>query len=95
MNLRELKAKLMKDPAFQEAYEELQPEYQLIKALIRQRLEKHMTQSELAEKVGTRQSSIARLESGSYNPSFRFLKKVANALDARLEVTIVPKNQAN
>jgi transcriptional regulator with XRE-family HTH domain len=54
-----------------------------------------MTQSELAEKAGTRQSSIARLESGSYNPSLRFLKKVAEALDARLEVTFVPKKQAN
>ena len=95
MNLSELKAKLMKDPEFREAWADIEPEYQLIRSIIRQRLEKHMTQSELAEKAGTRQSSIARLESGSYNPSLRFLKKVAEALDARLEVTFVPKKQAN
>ena len=43
-----------------------------------------MTQKQLAEKVGTKQSSIARLESGNYNPSLQFLQKVANALGKQL-----------
>ena len=95
MTWKELKAEFMEDPEYREAWGELEPEYQLIESLIKQRLEKHMSQRQLAERIGTRQSSIARLESGSYNPSFRFLKKVADALDARLEVTFVPKEQAH
>jgi len=93
MTWKELKAEFMGDPEFREAWEKLEPEYQLIESLIKQRLEKHMSQRQLAERIGTRQSSIARLESGSYNPSFRFLKRVADALDAKLEITFVPKEQ--
>ena len=46
--------------------------------------EKPMTQKQLAERIGTRQSNIARLESGNCNPSFHFLQKVAGALDKSL-----------
>ncbi|SHF49784.1 Helix-turn-helix [Desulfofundulus australicus DSM 11792] len=49
---------------------------------------KGITQTELTRRVGTRQSAIARLESGTYNPSLRFLKKVAKALDAKIEVSL-------
>jgi len=48
-----------------------------------------LTQTQLAELVGTRQPSIARLENGSSVPSISFLKKVAAALDARIEVKLV------
>ncbi|MGB9858870.1 MAG: helix-turn-helix transcriptional regulator [Moorellaceae bacterium] len=88
MKWEELKDQLMKDPAFRKEYEELEPEYQLVRSIIQQRIAKGMTQAELAKRVGTRQSAIARLESGRYNPSLRFLKRVAKALDARLEVRL-------
>ena len=52
------------------------------------REEKNMTQKQLAEKIGTRQSNIARLESGNYNPSFQFLQRVAKALDKKLTFTL-------
>ena len=45
-----------------------------------------MTQKDLAEKIGTKQSAISRLESFDANPSFKFLKKVAKAFDAKLVV---------
>ncbi|KUK32065.1 MAG: Helix-turn-helix domain protein [Thermoanaerobacterales bacterium 50_218] len=88
MKWSEFKKDLMKNPAFREEYENLEPEYQLVKAIVERRKLKGMTQAELARKVGTRQSAIARLESGSYNPSLRFLKKVAKALDAKIEISL-------
>lgn len=70
------------------AYEALSPEFEMIVALIKRRLEKGLSQQELAHRVGTKQSAIARLESGTYNPSLDFLKKVTQALDARLRITV-------
>ncbi|OGH64117.1 MAG: transcriptional regulator [Candidatus Magasanikbacteria bacterium RIFCSPHIGHO2_01_FULL_41_23] len=78
-----------KKPGLREAYEALGPEYELIAQLIRKRLNKGLTQSALAKKIGTKQSAIARLESGNYNASIAFLEKVAKALDAKLVVSIL------
>jgi len=88
MKWEEHKNKLLEKPAFRQAYEDLEPDYQLIKSIIEQRKNKGISQAELARKAGTRQSAIARLESGTYNPSLRFLKKVARALDARIEIKL-------
>ena len=87
MKWKEVKGDLASNPEFREAYEDLEPEYQLVRTIIKQRTMKNMTQAELARKVGTRQSAIARLESGMYNPSLRFLKKVAKALDTNIVIS--------
>lgn len=79
-----LKNELLKDPEIKAEYDSLEPEYELIKKIIKARTEINMTQKELAEKIGTKQSSIARLESGNYNPTIQFLQKVANALGKKL-----------
>lgn len=57
------------------------------------RLEKGLTQEVLARKVGTKQAAIARLESGRANPTVSFLKRVAGALDAELEIRLRPKEE--
>ena len=88
MKWRDFKNELMKDSAFKEAYDDLEPEYQIVRFIIERRNQKRMTQPELARKAGTRQSAIARLESGTYNPSLRFLKKVAKALDAQVKISL-------
>ena len=88
-DLDRLEAELMKDPEFKAEYDALESEYELIRQLIEARAEKKMTQKQLAEKVGTRQSNISRLESGNYNPSFQFLQKVAGALDKRLSIALM------
>lgn len=75
------------DPDFVEESLELEIGYQIARLRILQGL----TQEELAERVGTRQPSIARLESGRSLPSLSFLEKVAEALDAEMEIKIVPK----
>lgn len=84
----QFKKEVLKSKKVQLAYEALGPEFEVIVALIKRRLEKGFTQQELAKRVGTKQSAIARLESGTYNPSLDFLKKVTNALDAQLRITV-------
>ncbi|HID31263.1 MAG TPA: XRE family transcriptional regulator [Desulfobacterales bacterium] len=93
MDWRELKSQLLKDPKFREEYDALEPEYRLLKAIIEQRLKKGFSQETLARKVGTKQEAIARLETGRANPTLRFLKKVAAALDAELEINLQPKTK--
>lgn len=87
-DLDRLEAELLKDPEFKAEYDALEPEYELIRQIISARTEKKMTQKQLAEKIGTKQSNIARLESGNYNPSFLFLQKVAGALDKKLSFAL-------
>jgi len=84
-----LKEKL-KDPEFKAEYDRLQPEYAVISAMIRARAERGLTQERLAKKLGTKQSAIARLESGRANPSIGFLKKLAQALNSHLEIKFIP-----
>jgi transcriptional regulator with XRE-family HTH domain len=79
----------MRDPQFRAAAQALEPAYQVT----RLRLQKGLTQKELAKAVGTRQSSIARLESGKSQPSLSFLHKVVEALGGRLQVHIVAENE--
>jgi len=87
-NYKKFKTELFKDKEIRRAYEKLGPEFNLIAMLIKKRIERGLTQEELAKKIGTKQSAISRLESGNYNPSLAFLRRVAKALKARLEVEI-------
>lgn len=82
------KKKALSDPEIKVEYDRLEPEFAITKAIIRRRLELGLTQKKLAEKIGTKQSALSRLESGNYNPSLAFLKKVAEGLDAKLRVII-------
>ena len=78
----------LKDPKVKAEYDHLGPEYDIIEAIIRQRLKKGLTQKQLAQKMGTKQSALSRLESGNYNPSLAFLKKVATALNSQLHINL-------
>lgn len=87
----EHKKELMKDSAFRTELKKLEPEFKLAEEIIRRRLDKIMTQGQLAKKAGTRQPVISRIESGNANPRFDSLKKISNALDAELEIKLVSK----
>jgi ribosome-binding protein aMBF1 (putative translation factor) len=84
----EFKKKALQDPEIKAEYDRLGPEYEIISAIIRKRLEKNMSQKQLAEKMGTKQSALSRLESGTYNPSLAFLKKVASALGSKVHISL-------
>jgi DNA-binding XRE family transcriptional regulator len=83
---KEVKKKLMKDPNFRREYENLSFEFEIIKALIRARAEKNMTQEKLAKKIGVAQSALARFESGRTNPTLSFIKKITQGLGLKLSV---------
>lgn len=84
-NFRELEKELIKDPEYKREYDKLELEFKLVDAIIRQRHEKGVTQKELAKLMGTKQTAISRFESGTYNPSLKFLKKLTEALGGKLE----------
>jgi len=75
------------DPEFVAESLELEAGYQIA----RLRIQRGLTQSQLADMVGTRQSSIARLENGNSVPSLSFLERIATAMDARIELHVVPR----
>jgi len=80
--------KALKNPEFKKEYDALELEYSIITQVLKKRLEKGLTQKQLAKKIGTKQSAIARLESGNSNPSVEFLEKIAKALDSKLQVSL-------
>lgn len=84
----DVKKELLKNPEFKKGYDALELEYSIIEQILRKRIEKKMSQKQLAEKVGTKQSAIARLESGNSNPSVAFLEKVAKALGGKLQISL-------
>lgn len=85
---RKFLTKALKDPEIRAEYDRLGPEYEIIEAIIRKRLERGLSQKQLADKMGTQQSALSRLESGNYNPSLAFLKKVATALDTTVHISL-------
>ncbi len=87
--LAELLAKQLKDPEFAAAYAEADAEYSVIEQMLRARAAAGLTQEALAERLGTTQSAIARLESGRVSPSVETLRKYAAATGKRLRVEMV------
>ena len=81
-----LKKELLRNKEVAKEHEKLETHYRVISQLIEARLRKGVTQEQLAKKVGTKQSAIARLESGNANPSLEFLEKVTKAVDSKLVI---------
>ena len=84
-SFKDWQMKQSQDPEYIAESLELEVGYQIA----RLRIQRGLTQSQLAEKVGTSQSSIARLENGSSDPSLSYLGRVAAVLDVRIELRIV------
>lgn len=85
-NYANFKKQLLKGGLIRKAYQEYDMEFKLIQTLIKQRLDKGFTQKELAKAIGTQQSAIARFESGTYNPTLAFIRKISTALELKLKI---------
>ena len=85
---RNLEKELLSDPEVKKEYDRLVPRYAVISEVIAARLKKGLTQKEVAKKLGTKQSAIARLESGSVNPSLEFLQKIAQVMGYKLKISL-------
>ncbi len=83
-----VKREMLRDAGVKRAYENLQPKYEIIRAVLDARINRGLTQTQLANRIGTTQSAIARFESGAGNPTLDFLMKVSEALGKRLEVNV-------
>lgn len=75
-----------KRPEIKVEYDRMEPQFAPMKAILEARVKKGMTQEKLANKIGTKQSAIARIESGRANPSIGFLQKLADALGKKLVI---------
>ena len=90
-NFRETLNEQLKDPVFQAEWEALEPERQIIRAIIEGRERRDLTQQQLAEITGIQQADISRLENGTGNPSPRTLKRLAAGMGMQLKLEFVPK----
>lgn len=83
---REYLQEQLKNPEFAAEYEAMRPEYEATRAIIAARLEKNMTQQELARKTGIRQSNISRIENGTSSPTVETLSRIAAGLGKKLTI---------
>lgn len=81
----------LENEEFREEYERTREEFAFRKEMIRIRMEKGMTQKQLADKIGFRQSNISRIENGTVVPNVSTLLEIARGLDKKLEIRFVEK----
>ena len=89
MNWSEAKSIILKNEEVKNELKMNEAEYRIIEEIIMARKEKNLTQRDLAELIGTKQSNISRLESGNYNPSLDLLNRIAMAVGKELEVRMI------
>ncbi len=83
----------MQDADFAKEYEAMQPELDVIRAIVNARTSQNLTQKELAERTGINQADISKLENGTRNPSVNLLKRLADGMDMVLKIEFVPKTK--
>ena len=76
----------LQNPEFAAEYEQLRPEYEAIRAVIAARIENNITQEELAQRTGIRQSNISRIDSGAVSPTIETLARLASGLGKTLKI---------
>ena len=87
---QELLQEQLKDPDFKKEWDDIQPEMDVIRAMIDARIEQNLTQKELAARTGIDQADISKLENGTRNPILKLLKKLASGLGMQLKIEFVP-----
>lgn len=83
--------KQLEDDEFRKEYEAIQPEMDVIKAIVDARASQNLTQKELAERTGINQADISKIENGTRNPSLNLLKRLADGMGMALKIEFIPK----
>lgn len=91
VTFEQFKKKLLAKPEVRKAYEDLQPEFEIAKAIIEARIKRKVSQEELAKRMGTGQAVISRLETANASPSLSLIKRLANALNLKVELHFTSK----
>ena len=89
-NYKDYKRKALDNPEVKAEYDALQPEYDLIQAMIEARLSQNFSQKELSDRTGITQADISRIENGTRNPSLAMVKRLAAGLGMQLKLEFVP-----
>ena len=80
----------LKDPEFKKEWDDIQPEMDVIRAMIDARIAQNLTQNDLAKRTGINQADISKLENGTRNPSLKMLKRLAAGMGMQLKIDFVP-----
>lgn len=81
----------LKDEELKKEYDNMQPEFDVIRAIVEARISRNLTQKQLAERTGINQADISKLENGTRNPSLNLLKRLADGMDMVLKIEFIPK----
>lgn len=81
----------MKDPDFKNEFENLQPELDVIRAIVDARTSQNLTQKQLSDRTGINQADISKLENGTRNPTLNMLKRLAKGMNMELKIEFTPK----
>ena len=87
------KKQQMQDPELVREYEAIQPEMDVIRAIVNARTSQNLTQNELAKRTGINQADISKLENGTRNPSVNLLKRPAEGMGMSLKIEFIPKQK--
>ena len=87
------KKQQMQDPELVSEYEAIQPEMDVIRAIVNARTSQNLTQNELAKRTGINQADISKLENGTRNPSVNLLKRLAEGMGMSLKIEFIPKQK--
>ena len=87
------KKQQMQDPELVREYEVIQPEMDVIRAIVNARTSQNLTQNELAKRTGINQADISKLENGTRNPSVNLLKRLAEGMGMSLKIEFIPKQK--
>lgn len=91
--LNEFLNEQLENPEFKKEYENIQPEMDIIRAIVDAGVSQNLTQRELAERTGINQADISKLENGTRNPSLRLLQRLADGMDMVLKIEFIPKSK--
>ena len=83
----------MQDQELKKEVDDIQPEFDVIRAIVDARTSQNLTQKQLAEKTGINQADIIKLENGTRNPSINLLKRLADGMGMMLKIEFVPKQK--
>ena len=84
----------LQDEEFKKEYENIQPELDIIRAIVNARTSQNLTQKQLSERTGINQADISKLENGTRNPTINLLKRLAEGMDMILKIEFIPKQKA-
>ena len=90
---KDYKKQQMQDPELVREYEAIQPEMDVIRAIVNARTSQNLTQNELAKRTGINQADISKLENGTRNPSINLLKRLAEGMGMSLKIEFIPKQK--